>query len=88
MTDVIISGIESFGGKAERDLRARAALENILAVHLPRCGIFTLSELEEILSGILESEYFLDFIMDIPRASSWVKELCHRLKEGGRGSCE
>lgn len=81
MTDIVITGIESFGGRAERDLRARDALENILAVHLPQCGIFTRSEVEKILSGILESEYFSDFTMDVPGASSWVKELCRRLKE-------
>ena len=58
MTDVVIARIESFGGRTERDLRARAALEEVLVVHLPQCGIFTLSELEVILSGRLESECF------------------------------
>lgn len=82
MTDIVIDGIESFGGGGERDLRAMAALENILAVHLPQCGIVTLPELEDIFSGILVSKYFLDFAMDVPRAKPWVEELFCRLKEG------
>ncbi|KAJ5108691.1 phosphatases II [Penicillium angulare] len=81
LTDFLIAGLESFGGNTERDLRARAALESILAVHLPQCGIITPARLQEMLSGILESESFLDFTMDVPRATSWVKELCQRVKE-------
>jgi hypothetical protein len=75
----IVSSLESFGGRNERDVRARSALEDILTMGLMENSICTQSDLVQILTSISEGDALQDLYIDVPEASYWMDELLRKL---------
>jgi hypothetical protein len=67
--DLIVSGLESFGGLNQR---AGAALEEVIIRGTIDSTKFSSTDLRNILHELLRSEEFRELIIDVPSAKSWL----------------
>lgn len=80
LSDILIFTLESFGGRNERDVRARAAVKDLLT-GLPRSSFCTPTRLRDMLQAASESAEFQDMKIDLPRADEWLDDLLQGIED-------
>jgi protein-tyrosine phosphatase len=73
LTEFMTCGLESYGGRNEKDVRARKALREMVENLIGR--VFDSSEeLRRALKQVSETEEWLDLVIDVPVAQGWLQE--------------
>jgi hypothetical protein len=80
--DLIMSGLESFGGLNQR---AGAALREVIIRGTVDSTQFSSTDLRNMLHQLLSSEEFREFIIDVPTAKSWLDNLIAILHQNHEG---
>jgi hypothetical protein len=79
LMELITLGLENYGGRNEKDVRARDSLKTMV---VSLVGIVFKDEIElaETLKNMRQSEDWRELTIDVPVAENWVNQLLHDVK--------